>query len=91
MLLHKLQDELARYGLGINSRKTSFWNLALEIIPTILRVMKHVRLQELSDAVTTYHEPTIRESTTFIYSGNQGTCDENGNHRFLRAYGTCLN
>ena len=84
--LHKLQDELARYGLGINSRKTKLFEPGSREYSTYLSVDEDVRLQQLSDAVATHHETTIRDALpSFIQAIRE--CDQNGNDRFLRAYG----
>ena len=87
--LHKLQEELARYGLGINSRKTKLLEPGSLEYSNYLSVDEDVRLQGLSDAVATHHESTIRDALPLFIQAIK-ECDQNGNDRFLRAYGARL-
>lgn len=87
--LHKLQDELARYGLGINSRKTKLLEPGSRDYSNYLAVDEDVRLQSLSDTVASHHENTIREALPLFIRAIK-ECDQNGNDRFLRAYGARL-
>ena len=84
--LHRLQEELARLGLGLNARKTVLLEPGTADYEEFLTVEKDVELQGLSEDVATGVEARIRKAIPRLV-GAVKESDKSGDDRFVRAFG----
>lgn len=85
--LHRLQDELSRFGLGVNAKKTILLEPGSEEFKQQISVDRDEQLHKFSELIAESHEESIRkiipELTSLIKE-----CDKNHDERFLRAFGS---